>query len=284
MFKKLMNEILIQFDLKTESPLLVRSSSESSELEPNSARVQYLKTYRVDKESNFKLNPILPGSSIKGVFRSNSERLLGNCCDIVGSKKTNKCLSKVKLEEEKNKKEKNGKQLTGTDIYLMNCAACRLFGNLNLKSRISFKDAYPKEGHEPIMNIRNNVAIDRFTGAAKDAALFDSEVVEDGVFTCEIKLENAAKWHVKLILGIIENINNGFITFGGGSTKGFGKMKVEKFSFLLRRYKNLEREESKFDLDNLKNVLEDINIQDEILKEDESAKEKSEKKEAINFL
>lgn len=240
MFKKLMNEILIQFDLRTESPLLIRASNEGCELEPNSARVQYLKSYRVNEESVLKLVPIIPGSSIKGVFRSNSEKLLGNCCDIVGSKKSNKCLTRIREREEKNRKENNKKILTGTDIYLLNCPACRLFGNLRLKSRISFKDAYPKEGYEPIMNIRNSVAIDRFTGAAKEGALFDIEVVEDGVFACEIKLENAAKWHVKLILKIIEDINNGFVTFGGGATKGFGKMKVENFTYIIRKYENLQ--------------------------------------------
>ena len=82
MFKKLKSEAIITFDIVTESPLFIKSEEYNS-LNPTASDSTFIKTY-----INGKLVPVIPGSSIKGAFRSRAERMLKNIgdCDIVGKK------------------------------------------------------------------------------------------------------------------------------------------------------------------------------------------------------
>ncbi|MDI3478651.1 MAG: CRISPR-associated protein Csm3, partial [Thermoanaerobacterium sp.] len=146
----------------------------------------------------------------------------------------------------------------------------KMFGNTALKSRILFKDAYPIG--EVKMSKRKNVAIDRITGASKGKALFEPEVVEDGIFECEIKMENVFNWQIKVLTEILDEIDDGYVVFGGITSRGFGRMAVQNVQFTMRYYdrKNISGYEDygfyierKFDREMLREKLSKLALDDE---------------------
>lgn len=214
MFRYLSNEIIIEYTLETQSPLFIKSGKET-ELDPNLANNVCLKVYK-----DGVLTPVMPGTSIKGVFRNRAERLLKGSCDIFNKA----CVNKP--QETKGKKAK--------ELYQLSCPACKLFGSTVLKSRVNFSDAYP-EGEYKI-GTRTSVGIDRLTGAAKKGALFEMEYVEWSQFKGSLKITNFFNWQVKTIMQIFKDIDEGFVLFGGLTSRGFGRMKVNEFKVKIRYY------------------------------------------------
>jgi len=239
MFSKLYNEAIIEFDMRTESPLFIKSSDDD-QLNPSSVEYTYFKTYR-----NGKIVPTIPGSSLKGVFRSTAEHILGDmgACNVISREEGKNCSVRIE-KEEKNRKENKANNVSeslGKYRYRKSCPVCKIFGSPVLKSRIAFNDAYPVG--EVKIGRRTSVAIDRISGASNKSSLFDFEFVEDAVFRCRIHLRNFFRWHIKLIFYIFEKIDEGFTTFGGFSSKGFGRMKVENESIIVRYYDCAKRAE-----------------------------------------
>lgn len=241
MFKVLYNECIIRFNLSAKSPLLIRSG-EKQELDPTLPDDQFIRSmYNGEKVV------VMPGSSIKGVFRSRAEKLLAESCNVFDKK----CFNNAKrLDKAK-------------EIYKTICPACRLFGNMKLKGRIQFKDAYPIEGSVK-MGTRYNVGIDRVSGSAKGGALFEPEVLEQGTFEVEILLRNVFKWQIKTVLSIIEDINKGFVVFGGVTTRGFGKMEADDFKILVRDYGTSSEEsfysEKEFSFTEINEILKNVTL------------------------
>lgn len=178
MFRELVNECKIKFVLKAEGPVLIRSG-ENMDLDPMLPSVKFVRSFH-----NNDYNVVIPGSSIKGVFRSRVEKLLNGSCKIVSKNYYDSCSSKIGNLDRNNKY-----TMKVEDKYKESCNACKLFGNMSIKSRIEFKDAYPEKDTVKLAN-RYNVGIDRVTGAAKDSALFEPEVLEAGTFEAEIIIKN----------------------------------------------------------------------------------------------
>ncbi|MDR1157416.1 MAG: RAMP superfamily CRISPR-associated protein [Oscillospiraceae bacterium] len=171
----------------------------------------------------------LPGSSLKGVFRSRYEQLMrafeSPVCKLFSKESCSEAL-------------KNKKSFDGTQRYKASCAACRLFGNLSLGSRIAFADAYPDlSSPAPVLGRRHGVGINRITGAAAPGALFEMEVLESGVFDVEVRLTNFALYQLRLILWIVQDIDDGLVTFGMGGTRGNGQMRLKDSTEVQLRYR-----------------------------------------------
>ena len=217
MFKNFVNEATLTFNLCTETPLLINSGS-GGKIRPG-YDMSPVVTRRGDKDTVY-----IPGSSIKGVFRTRYEQLLTAlkttkpCCNVVDQ--VSRCKSDAK---------------TGSKKYQAVCPACRLFGNLSIGSRIQFADAYPVG--EPVLGYRHGVGISRITGASHPGAKFDYQMVESGVFQFTITLQNFALYQLRLILAIIEDINAGLVTFGMGGTRGNGRLKLN--GDVLMKYKRM---------------------------------------------
>lgn len=215
MFRILKNECIITFDLKAVSPLCIRSG-ENIELDPSLPDSQFIRSYH---DGEYQV--VIPGSSIKGVFRSRAEKMLKGSCNIFGDS----CAKKI------------GKKLSIDEKYMLSCPACRMFGNTIVKSRIEFKDAFPDKNTVKL-STRRNVGIDRVTGSSKKGALFESEVLEQGTFKVEITAKNFFLWQMKVMLQIIDDINDGYVAFGGVTSRGFGKMRIDNAGVLIREYGN----------------------------------------------
>ena len=112
----------------------------------------------------------LPGTSLKGVLRSHFERIArtlqpGSVCLPYHDPRRNISVP-VEAEQESygcGYRSRDGND-TAAAAYADSCAACRLFGSLKFAGRFSIGDAYPLPDHQPVVESRNGVGIDRFTG------------------------------------------------------------------------------------------------------------------------
>jgi CRISPR/Cas system CSM-associated protein Csm3 (group 7 of RAMP superfamily) len=153
----------------------------------------------------------VPGSAIKGVVRSRSEF-------IVRSVGMDVC----------------------TDQQCGSCWACRVFGHgggsdgsspaVGARALVRFADCPLRDCGEVVT--RTHVAIDRFTGGARDKLLYQDEVVESGSFTVLVsRLETVPPpllTEIRAVLRLVlEDLDDGVIGMGSGSARGYGSVRVK---------------------------------------------------------
>jgi CRISPR-associated RAMP protein (TIGR02581 family) len=163
----------------------------------------------------------IPGSSIKGPFRSQAERIIRffnhsykfSACDPTDPE--NSCSTKIKKEKEENRV---------IDLQITSCPVCRIFGNGYLASRIFFTDVY--DDTDQTEQIIDNVAIDRFTGGALEGAKFNTEVATRVNLKGRIILKDIEEWQAGLIAFVLRDWMMGDIRIGFGKMKGYGRCKV----------------------------------------------------------
>lgn len=229
MFRELKNEAKLSVLLHTKSPLTIRSA-QGKLLDPTLLDMQCVKSRYHGTDT-----VIIPGSSLKGVIRSRYEKIIGlfggECCDIFNDK--SRCNHKINGKKNKPYEEQ------GRYVYQYVCPACKLFGSLNIASRIYIADAYP--AGKCILGERTGVGINRITGAAQKGALYDFEVVEDGTFQVEITLKNYELYQMVLLLYVLKDLDEGYVALGAASTRGNGRMEVQKLDIYFRDYRKSVR-------------------------------------------
>jgi CRISPR-associated protein Csm3 len=178
----------------------------------------------------------IPGSSLKGVFRSDAEALLKSqnkeVCELAkGDRKDKDCGKDINNNNNLEKSE---------DIYPSVCPSCKTFGNMKMASVVRFEDFFPFKSDESdeekikhideiekYTSIRNGIKIDRFTGSTSKGALYDYEVITGGSFYGNILLKNPEIWQVLLIYKTINNIKDGFVKVGGKKSRGLGNLDIQ---------------------------------------------------------
>jgi CRISPR-associated RAMP protein (TIGR02581 family) len=194
----------------------------------------------VIKDANDK--PYIPGSSIKGIIRSELERILialdikknkfgvkNLTCDVLDKEKI--CVNDDKKKELMKKHTKANGNLNDDgftrELWNETCLVCRLFGSPWIASRIYIKDMHLLNS-DIRTEIRDGVAIDRDTGTAKLRMKFDYEIVPSGAkFRFEVILENVEDWEVGLFCLILRLWEKGEIAIGGKTSSGLGWGKLE---------------------------------------------------------
>lgn len=183
----------------------------------------------------------VPGTSIRGPFRAQAERIIRTlnynlqqpkftaCDPFQQESREDRPLSCSKrLEKEKDAPRK----------YADACLACKLFGYAGLASRVQFTDAdiKPWEGCVNYNSLyRDMVGIDRFTGGAAADALMRFHVLENTRFTTTITVTNFELWQLGLLAYVFRDFEDpltpsgsdnpqgpGLVPIGFGKTKGFG--------------------------------------------------------------
>ena len=196
-------------------------------------------------------HPFIPGSSVKGVLRSEIERILRTlkaqqkeiegrtiwACDS-----ENPCLKREERPDLIDKCTKDGKfngEKFAKEVFSRLCTACELFGSEYSASHIMIKDmSLRSEGIKT--ELRDGVAIDRDTGTARQGQLFNFEVVPAGVkFAFEAILENVDEWQVGLFGIVLRLWERGEIAVGGKTSIGMGFGKLENISIRLVDASNL---------------------------------------------
>lgn len=230
-FSSFDNRYYISADIVMERPLHI---GRGMSLEPLGTDLPVIKTPD-DK-------PYIPGSSIKGVLRTQFEKYVRTMasqnlklngkqlyvCDILDE---NRCISiekrekfeKQAKEECKKDKQKNYDEILTQKIIKNSCTACMLFGSHEMASKIYIKDAFLNSNNFIKTEVRDGVAIDRDTGTAKSGAKFDYEIVPAGTsFKFEAILENVEPIEIGLFGLILKSWERGEIAIGGKISAGMG--------------------------------------------------------------
>jgi len=185
--------------------------------------------------------PILPGSTLKGSFRSCAERLaehldLSACLlDNSLSQHANCVSGETDQGHRKHINESYKQQKTESDKYkfIQNnvCHVCYLFGSPLHASRIFFSDGI-LTGWSGSLQKRDGVCIDRDTETARYGAKFDYEAVPAGAaFNIAIDIENPEDRELALIGAVLAEWKNGF-RLGGFTSRGLGKVQLVQTAIL----------------------------------------------------
>ncbi|MBE0521935.1 MAG: CRISPR-associated RAMP protein [Candidatus Methanoperedenaceae archaeon] len=204
MYRTFENRAIIQYTVNTISSLHIGGHGTTAPAEMDHQVIK--------NSSGF---PIIPGSSLKGVFRTELERLIKglgiDTCTV-----PDVCKSKKKKDVE------------------TECPVCLLFGGGELAGSVRIKDATARRQKT---TVRDGVAIERKTRKAKDRAKYDIEVVPKGTeFGGEIVIENlnlSGHENAKLggFLGLVEFFNACSGSIGHATSRGFGQVSINIDNF-----------------------------------------------------
>lgn len=159
--------------------------------------------------------PWIPGSSLKGVLRSAAERFLrarrdDGACDVLSKDK--RCLGRV---DDPNPK----------DLEQL-CWTCSLFGNPARASRVLVEDLHC-ETRRTI--IRDGIAIDRAELKQAGGLKYEYEVVPPGAgFMGRIRLDDPQPGDIGLVLAMLDLLDQGMVTVGGGASRGLGRVRMRR--------------------------------------------------------
>ena len=155
--------------------------------------------------------PVLPGTGLKGLFRSRAEYILRSVGMTPAPCENQRC---------------------GT------CWTCEVFGSgggqddtsgsVGVRSAIRIADAII---HGPVERCRTHIAIDRFTGGVLPGALYKMEALEAGTFTVEVeplaRLAPDMVSEIRAVLRLVlEDLQDGITGIGAGVARGYGSVSV----------------------------------------------------------
>ncbi len=172
--------------------------------------------------------PYIPGSSFKGVLRTEVEKYLRSLGESI-------CFP-YNDESSCNDPERDINDI---------CLACRIFGNNRIGSHVIVSDAVLNMEKFPGIKIKPGIAINRITGTAQKGALYQVETLQPGgIFSFEIqiinidlkednKLSKALKYALNLLV-------KGLLQIGGKRSTGLGKIKIMNAKVKEIRPENLE--------------------------------------------
>ncbi len=193
--------------------------------------------------------PILPGSSLKGKFRSTVEKLCYllnmKACMLDKNVSLVDCVSDQEYYQSINNtiKEKNSKQryewLTGINGKRQICDVCWLFGSLMSASRLFFQDARLLQWSK-VVEHRDGVVIDRDSERAVEGLKYDFEVIPANTsFEIQIEVENPEDLELSMIAIGLSEWEQG-IRLGGGTSRGLGMAKLENLKIQKVDFSNPE--------------------------------------------
>lgn len=184
---------------------------------------------------------VLPGSSMRGVLRSQAERIartiatqlakdkedfLANCPagDPNNSHRPEEPLANSDCLLREIAGVKDNKRITPSQLDLGD----RLFGSVRLGSRLIVEDGVLVGNLE--LKVQDFLAIDRFTGGGRDSAKFDAVALWKPMFRVRLRLENPEPWELGWLLLTLRDFHEGLGTVGFGAAKGFGRVKIQDWT------------------------------------------------------
>ena len=254
---------IISFDINVRNlePLHIGSGERRSLFTPIDNPVIKILSDDVEK-------PYIPGSSLKGVFRSVAESILKTYGHPDSSRENDRYRETISSEIREGLKNKF------SDVDILRIVGklglvSKVFGSSSYFSLISFSDFYPPKNHVPSTVGKTGIAIERRYGSVRKGGLYTVEAVEPGsVFSGFISLKNTPNYIVGLVSEIISDyINSGFIRIGGMKSRGFGRVVIDVNGInVLKNIDGTLREVKEGDLEALDNYDEDIGFDTEDIK------------------
>ncbi len=233
MLKKLLNEAYFTLRITTTGPLLIRSGHATI----SGPDMTPVLTYRNGQQEVF-----LPGSSLKGVFRSHSEKVVCSlksrvvCYPFSSNEDRESDLLSKRRQDYRDScgavfmqfARQNERNRTRIDedtefVYANSCPACRLYGSTGFIGRVAIGDAYLVS--KASMEQRDGVGIDRLTGGASHGAKFELEVVSSDVsFETNIHVRNFEIWQLGMLFVVLQDLEDELIRIGSGRSRGLGQV------------------------------------------------------------
>jgi CRISPR-associated protein Csm3 len=204
-FDKLTFRALIEGELENLTPLSIGSGE--------IGKLGNLDNPVITANINGKPVPYIPGSTLKGVLRTEAEKIARTrgltVCNVFDHESS---CNKAKQD---------------ADL----CVICRTFGSQAITSHVKIMDAYPTTA-DYSLSVEPGVAIDRVTGAARPHSKYDVQVINPSArFKFRIIVENidfrdAKDERAKIILDLVKKLENGQIQIGGKCSVGHGLVKL----------------------------------------------------------
>jgi CRISPR-associated RAMP protein (TIGR02581 family) len=237
MLKQLKNEAFFTLRITTTGPLLIKSGH-ASVSGPDMTPVL---TWREKGQEVF-----MPGSSLKGVFRSHLEKIANSLkprvvcypfesneekqVDLVQRRRDyrDSCGGMFTQIGKRGNEDRRWLEEHSDLVYAASCPTCRLFGSTSFIGRIAISDAYLAPNSKEIKELRDGIGIDRLTGGASHGAKFELEVVSSGVsFETDIHLRNFEIWQLGMLFAVLQDMEDELIRVGSGRSRGLGQVKAE---------------------------------------------------------
>jgi len=176
----------------------------------------------------------LPGSSIRGAWRSYLERWLRGLapedprvCDPFQDKASEPFYSCSHYL---------GQRKTPVPVYANSCPVCRLFGNTGQGSRIAISDAERKANSGRLVS-REHININRHNQQVKTPpGPFKFFALQDAEFVLDVKVRNFELMQVGLIAEATKALCEKRIWLGSGKNKGYGAMELTGFGAKLTHF------------------------------------------------
>jgi CRISPR/Cas system CSM-associated protein Csm3 (group 7 of RAMP superfamily) len=145
--------------------------------------------------------PLIPGSTWKGIIRSRAEYII---------------------------RSRYGEQAACQNPAACGtCPACQVFGHQGQRATLAFRDSYIEDPQGTSPPVRTHVGIDRVTGGARDALLFQTAPLAAGQLRLRIDaLDDAPPWVRNLIWHVLRDIDDGLIGVGSRTTRGLGTLRL----------------------------------------------------------
>jgi len=214
MHKRRVNELTLDLIIEPQGPILIKSGKDAG-ADPGLPAMSFVRTlHPVTGERTI----YLPGSSLKGVLRSHSERIIRTvfandpkaCCDPLS--KNDSCWARHRDVKET------------AEQYQSLCLACKIFGHMVNAGHLRTADAYPAQAMDALP-VRNGVAIDRLSGGVA-VGPFDMEVAVEGKFETRLSLINFELWQVGLLALALRDLAEGRLPLGFAKTRGLGQVQA----------------------------------------------------------
>lgn len=172
----------------------------------------------------------IPGTSLRGPFRSQAERIIRSLLPEDARSGKTACDPFEQDKQNRSDTLSCSKRLEGEPVkYRAACPACKLFGCAGLASRIIFEDAHISHYRSVY---RDMIGIDRFTGGvytggeSGGGANMRFHVLEDTVAATKIIATNFELWQLGLLAYVFRDFAEGLVPVGFGKTKGFGRVRA----------------------------------------------------------
>ncbi len=172
--------------------------------------------------------PYIPGSSLKGAFRSTVEKLaqtlqlpnMSRDALAPDAQWIKEFRESVADDSDEDRMQKVADEWPVTSL---------LFGNPYVAGRIAFMDAYPSSNSDAIVQRRDGVAIDRDSERAVEGLKYDYEVVAPvSSFQFKIQLDNPTTLDLQLTCLGLSELVNGYMPLGGKRSSGLGRCRLDQ--------------------------------------------------------
>lgn len=220
MLKKILNEARITFYIEATGPILIKDGETNDERNARKQRDgQNSPDMRFVVDANNKI--FIPGSSLRGVWRSWCEKIVRTISDNVPLACDPFDNSNGSINISCSEKLKGEKPL---QVYSSSCPICKLFGNTSQASRLRISDAYGPPVDREKLPVRDGIGIDRFTGGASSGAKFQYQYLIGETFKTEVQIRNFELWQLGLLGYLFRDFKEELVPIGFGKTRGLGKV------------------------------------------------------------